>query len=450
MTSVGTSQAIETSMSFTGRRRYVGFGFGPIQAGLFLYEAHKSGAFAEPLVVDVRADLVTAVRDNGGHFALNIARANRVDTVTVGPVEVADSLSAPDRARIVAALATADEVSTALPSVDYYRSDGPSSPHRLLAEGLLLRPTDKPVIVYCAENHRHAASILETAVLEAILPAARDEVRRRVRFVDTVIGKMSGTVEIGDPGENELLGLVGLTPSAPFAYLVEEFDHILISRVSHRAGDDDDVRSSIPALHEVADLEPFQDAKLFGHNATHALAAFLGQLMGLRLMSELTPLPGALEFLEAAFVEEAGAALIRRYGGVDSLFTADGFQTYARDLLARMTNPFLRDTIARAARDPIRKLGWDDRLIGTLRLGMSENITPRRFAMGAAAALATVHPEVMNSDRSHVERLLRSVWQRDVAPQEAGQVVDTILGGMRVLRRGVSHGFEGLELDLRS
>ncbi|MEZ4612253.1 MAG: hypothetical protein R2838_18735 [Caldilineaceae bacterium] len=31
---------------------------------------------------------------------------------------------------------------------------------------------------------------------------------------------------------------------------------------------------------------------------------------------------------------------------------------YADDLIARMVNPFLRDGVARVARDPARKLGW--------------------------------------------------------------------------------------------
>jgi hypothetical protein len=75
-----------------------------------------------------------------------------------------------------------------------------------------------------------------------------------------------------------------------------------------------------------------------------------------------------------------------------------------------MVNPFLADTIERAARDPIRKLGWDDRLIGTIRLGREEGIPMPSYAMGAAAALAELDPAVMTIGPSAVERLLRSCW----------------------------------------
>jgi mannitol-1-phosphate 5-dehydrogenase len=49
-------------------------------------------------------------------------------------------------------------------------------------------------------------------------------------------------------------------------------------------------------------------------------------------------------------------------------------------------NPYLRDRTDRVTRDPRRKLGWDDRLIGTMRLALDAGVTPRRFALGAAAA----------------------------------------------------------------
>ena len=55
-----------------------------------------------------------------------------------------------------------------------------------------------------------------------------------------------------------------------------------------------------------------------------------------------------------------------------------------------MTNPYLRDRTERVIRDTPRKLGWDDRLVGTMRLALDAGVTPRRFALGAAAALKTL------------------------------------------------------------
>jgi mannitol-1-phosphate/altronate dehydrogenase len=55
-----------------------------------------------------------------------------------------------------------------------------------------------------------------------------------------------------------------------------------------------------------------------------------------------------------------------------------------------MTNPYLRDRIERVIRDTPRKLAWDDRLVGTMRVALDAGVTPHRFALGAAAALETL------------------------------------------------------------
>ena len=94
---------------------------------------------------------------------------------------------------------------------------------------------------------------------------------------------------------------------------------------------------------------------------------------------------------------ESGEALIRKYDGIDDLFTPAGYAAYADDLLQRMTNPHLRDSIERVGRDPRRKLGWHDRLVGTMRVCLTQSVASPRFAMGAAAALVTLDANALDS-----------------------------------------------------
>ena len=56
-----------------------GFGFGPIQGGLFAKEAFQSGNFARIAVVEVDAELVDAVRANKGTYHVNVAGADGID-----------------------------------------------------------------------------------------------------------------------------------------------------------------------------------------------------------------------------------------------------------------------------------------------------------------------------------------------------------------------------------
>ena len=56
----------------------VGFGFGPIQSGLFLHEAEKSGNFARLVVAEIAGDIVHNLRQSGGKYTINIAKRDRI------------------------------------------------------------------------------------------------------------------------------------------------------------------------------------------------------------------------------------------------------------------------------------------------------------------------------------------------------------------------------------
>ena len=123
-------------MALEGTRTFVGFGFGPIQAGLFLYEAFCSGAFRRLVVAEIVPEVVAAVRRADGYFSLNIAHADHIEHFQAGPVEILNPAVESDRAQLVEAIAEAQEIRTALPSVTIYVTDSPASVHRILADGL--------------------------------------------------------------------------------------------------------------------------------------------------------------------------------------------------------------------------------------------------------------------------------------------------------------------------
>lgn len=433
-------------MGLSGTRTYVGFGFGAIQAGLFLYEAFRSGAFGRLVVAEVLPQVVAAVRRAGGGYAVNIAHADRVETARVGPIHIEDPASEPDRARLVEAIAGAEEIGTAIPSVAYYVTGGPGGLHRILAEGLRRKAAraGPRAVVYTAENHNHAAEILESNVMGEIPQDERGAVRARVRFLNTVIGKMSGV--ISDPGEIRAQDLTTITPGEARAFLVEAFNRILISRIEFDvAADEPTFRRGIQVFREKRQLLPFEEAKLYGHNATHALAAYIGAVRGVERIAELRGVSGALSFLRAAFIQESGEALVRRHAGVDPLFTREGYAGYADDLLARMTNPYLRDSVERVGRDPARKLGWEDRLIGTMRVALEQGIQPWRYGVGAAAALVTLEPSAWAAEGS-VDAWLSPIW-REASPEpgEREVVLRLVEAGRRRLKRWRDAGFPDLE-----
>jgi mannitol-1-phosphate 5-dehydrogenase len=127
-------------------------------------------------------------------------------------------------------------------------------------------------------------------------------------------------------------------------------------------------------------------------------------------MSELRTRPDLLAIGRAAFVEECGTALCRKWQGTDELFTPPGFADYADNLLERMVNPFLDDRIERVCRDPRRKLGWDDRLTGTLRLALVHGVSPRRLAAATALAAAGLWGKAPDDIRRGLAEIWPAPW----------------------------------------
>ena len=420
------------------RESFVVFGFGPIGAGLFLHEARRSSGFSRLVAAEVLQNVVDAVREAGASFRINVAHADRVESIEVGPVEMENPLEERDRAQIIAAVSEASEIATAVPSTRFYTSGGDAGIHRILARGLAMR-RGSPVVIYAAENQNRAASALEEAVLAEVPAADRDRVRDRARFVDTVIGKMSAV--IADPDAIAEAGLATITPRDPRAFLVESFNRILVGpRGFSRLPLGVEFRSGFPTFEEKADLEPFEEAKLYGHNATHALAAYLASLRGLARIEEIRGVPGAVGFIRAAFLEESGAALVRKWPGVDPLFTADGMRAHVDDLIERMLNPHLGDLVERIARDPARKLGWSDRLIGAMRLALSQDIRPARFAVGAAAALEALRPGSLEGSADPADTLLPLWAAESPDAAERDEVLRLIRAALPALRRSLEEG----------
>jgi len=400
-------------------KTFVGFGFGPIQSALFLFEAYQSGNFSRFVVSEVDADLVAAIRNNGGSYTVNIARLDGIHQFKLQGIELYNPRVASDREAIVAAITESDEMATALPSVNIFEAGGEASVVSLLAAGLGRRTAAWPSVLYAAENNNHAAEILKGKLEAANCPNLD-----QLQVLNTVVGKMCGV--ISDAATIDRLGLSTITPAFPRAVLVEEFNRILITQIGDTA-----FQRGTTVFIEKPDLFPFEEAKLYGHNAIHALIAYLGDIKRMTTMDQAGADPEILSVARRAFIDESGAALIKKYAGLnDPLFTPEGFAPYVEDLLVRISNPHLNDLIERVGRDHARKLGYNDRLYGTMRLALSQGVEPKYMALGAAAGLISfIQRSESNAvdlklpatadelDEGSLHQLLMAMWGSDTDEQ---------------------------------
>jgi mannitol-1-phosphate/altronate dehydrogenase len=248
-----------------------------------------------------------------------------------------------------------------------------------------------------------------------------------VQFLNTVIGKMSRVVT--DPDEIDEMKLAAIAPGLKRAFLVEQFNRILVSRATIA-----DFKPGIEVFIEKDDLLPFEEAKLYGHNAIHSLLGFIGAVKGVTSMTELKNDRIVMEIGRAAFFQESGGALVKKYAHLgDELFTETGYRNYAEDLLERMTNPYLGDTVARVTRDIRRKLEINGRVFGTMQLALKHDIEPKNMALGAAAGIIELLKNIGENslpenlrlsdwrelDDERIEKILCWLWEGQTSKSEA-------------------------------
>ena len=393
---------------------FTGIGFGPIQGGLFANEAFQSGNFRRIVVAETDQELIDAVRANNGTYFVNVAKTNSIEVVRIDNVELLNPNVEADRNILLEALSESAEIATCLPSVSFYTM-GDNSVALLLAQALQ-KSKANAAIIYAAENNNRAAEILQDAITKEMAAATGNN----VQFLNTVIGKMSRAVT--DQAEIEQLKLTPIAPGANKAFLVEEFNRILVTRCTIKG-----FTPGIGVFVEKEDLLPFEEAKLYGHNAIHALLAYLGMAKGCKKMTELKDDTDLMKIASEAFINESGNALIKKYSTLgDELFTETGYGRYAEDLLERMTNRYLGDTTIRAGRDIVRKLGCNDRIFGTMILALDYGIEPVNMAMGAAAALCQL---LINSEKNNLpENLCFTDWQQ-LSAEKIQQLLIWLWGG---------------------
>ena len=127
-------------------------------------------------------------------------------------------------------------------------------------------------------------------------------------------------------------------------------------------------------------------AKLYIHNTPHCIAAYMGYQKHATLMSDALEDEEIRNTVWGAMNEMIGT--IHTIYGIDKEFASQ----YAAKEIARFSNHLLHDPISRVAREPLRKLAKDDRLIGAAALCLQAGGTPTNILKGIRAAMRYIHP----------------------------------------------------------
>jgi mannitol-1-phosphate 5-dehydrogenase len=129
------------------------------------------------------------------------------------------------------------------------------------------------------------------------------------------------------------------------------------------------------------ELDKQWTAKLYLHNTPHCVAAYLGALAGCRYVHDAMKVPEIAEVVRGSMTEMLTSLKLR--WDIPHQF----LDWYAEKELARFSQELLFDPVARVAREPLRKLELEGRLIGAAQICLSLGFVPQNILSGIASAL---------------------------------------------------------------
>ncbi len=331
------------------------FGAGNIGRG-FMGQLFSEAGY-EVTFVDVDRPLLDALNGRG-RYTIRLVTNEGSQEASVGPVR---ALHAGDLEAVAEAVSRAEIGATAVGAA-VLKQIAPA-----VARGIARRAgrgSTAPFNLIVCENLHGAAAIFR-GMVEAALPAEQHTfMAEHIGFVDTVIARM----------------VPPLTPELraqdPSLIVVEPYRELPVDRTGF-LGELPPIAGMIP----FAPFAFFTDRKLYVHNAGHAVLGYLGYLAGYEYAYQALA-DDEIYFQARGAMEESALALTRKYHPAPGALLAN-----IEDLLHRFGNRALGDTVLRLGRDPIRKLGPSDRLVGAARNALAQGVTPVHLVAGITAAL---------------------------------------------------------------
>ncbi len=257
--------------------------------------------------------------------------------------------------------------------------------------------------VLCCENMNRSSTTFRELLLAGFPPSLRERLDRQVGFADTMVAR------------------VVARPAKPLELLGEEYSEWTADRAALRGNELPLIRT----LELVDNQARYLQRKLYIHNAGHATFGYLGFLKGYHYIHEAAQDPAIMEVCEKA-IEESGWAIEKEHG-----FPADVIRAYRAALTEKCTSAELPDEIVRVVREPLRKLGPEERFFGPIGLMLRHGRTPESLLYGVCAALLARIPGDAQSEE--IASLLDAHGASCLVQITGAPVADAVLSRVQAL-----------------
>ncbi|OHB66072.1 MAG: hypothetical protein A2Y77_17620 [Planctomycetes bacterium RBG_13_62_9] len=333
--------------------------FGAGAAGRGLIGLLFSQAGYHVTFVDIRDDLVAALRDSGGYRVL----IHRLDGGRAEhTVQGFHVLHAADRQAVAREIAGAELVLTAvfvqnLPDVAQTVALGIEQCRRMGRQ--------QPLNCIACENVNNSSTVLARHVGDRLRAEDLAWCEALAGFPDCMINRVV-------PAPTDLLRL-------------ETEDYC--EWTADLGGFKGEPPAGLDFIEWVDNQDARLDRKLMVYNGSHAACAYFAFPRGHTWIHEAAADPDVIRLVDGT-LHELAAVVQRRHG-----FSDTQMDDYKRDFWRRCRNQGLRDTIVRVGRDPIRKLGRHDRLIAPAKLAQQYALPRAHILRAVLAALRFQYPD---------------------------------------------------------
>ncbi len=335
-------------------QKAVQFGGGNIGRG-FTGQLFSEAGF-EVVFIDVVQSLVDEINQRRS-YPIRIA----CEEPYIVTVENVRAVSGKDIPAVAQEIVTADVLCTAV-GVNVLPFIAPA-----IAAGVKARAdagVNIPINIVICENMQRMSVFLKEKVKAELDESYYAYLDEMIGFVESVVGRMVPVMTEEQKKEDSLL------------VVVEPYKHLPIAKSMIKG-----TFPEVAGIELAANFQSFVDRKLYAHNAGHACAAYLGYLKGYEFLYEVMRDKEIYQQVQAAMLE-TGEALIKKHD-----LNAEEHRAHIADLLTRFGNIALGDQVSRVGRDPVRKLGPDDRLVGGAKLCLEYGVKPVHICRAIAAAL---------------------------------------------------------------
>lgn len=218
-------------------------------------------------------------------------------------------------------------------------------------------------IITC-ENWKLPASILRRGIEEAVPEDTKKYFTEHVGITEAVI--MRSAIE----SDEELL------KKDPLIVNVQDFWSLPV--------DASRIVGSLPQIYGlqlVSEFTGFLERKFYTYNAANGTTSYLGALLGYKKIADAAHDERIIKILDGVYQETAQALSEKHH------FPLKEQLDFTLTSKKKLQDYTIVDFIERNARDPLRKLGKDDRLVGSARLVEEYGIEPHHLCIAIGAAI---------------------------------------------------------------